>query len=119
VLEAGKQGETYNVGGWNQKTNLEVVHTVCVVLDELQPRTDGQSYKTQITFVKDRPGHDRRYAINASKIKRELGWKPTVTFETGIRETVRWYLDNPQWVANVTSGAYRDWISHHYGHSFA
>lgn len=119
VLEAGKQGETYNVGGWNEKTNLEVVHTVCVVLDELQPRSDGQSYKTQITFVQDRPGHDRRYAINASKIERELGWKPTVTFETGIRETVQWYLDNPRWVANVTSGVYRDWISHQYGHSFA
>ena len=119
VLEAGQQGETYNVGGWNEKTNLEVVHTVCVVLDELQPRADGQSYKTQITFVQDRPGHDRRYAINASKIERELGWKPTVTFETGIRETVQWYLDNPRWVANVTSGVYRDWISHQYGHSFA
>ena len=119
VLEAGKQGETYNVGGWNEKTNLEVVHTVCVVLDELRPRSDGQSYKTQITFVQDRPGHDRRYAINASKIERELGWKPTVTFETGIRETVQWYLDNPRWVANVTSGVYRDWISHQYGHSFA
>ncbi len=119
VLEAGKQGETYNVGGWNEKTNLEVVHTVCVVLDELRPRSDGQSYKIQITFVQDRPGHDRRYAINASKIERELGWKPTVTFETGIRETVQWYLDNPRWVANVTSGVYRDWISHQYGHSFA
>lgn len=119
VLEAGRQGETYNVGGWNEKTNLEVVHTVCVVLDELQPRTDGQAYKTQITFVQDRPGHDRRYAINASKIGRELGWKPTVTFETGIRETVQWYLDNPRWMANVTSGVYRDWISHQYGHSFA
>lgn len=119
VLEAGKQGETYNIGGWNEKTNLEVVHTVCAILDDFQPRADGQSYKTQITFVKDRPGHDRRYAIDASKIERELGWKPTATFETGIRETVQWYLDNPRWTANVTSGAYRHWISRQYGHSFA
>jgi dTDP-glucose 4,6-dehydratase len=107
-------GETYNVGGWNEKTNLEVVNALCMVLDELSPRADGQSYVEQITFVKDRPGHDRRYAIDASKIERELGWKPAETFDTGIRKTVRWYLDHQAWVANVTSGSYRDWIKSHY-----
>ncbi len=114
VLEAGKVGETYNVGGWNEKANLEVVHTLCAILDELQPRADGQSYKTQITFVKDRPGHDRRYAIDASKLERELGWKPAETFETGIRKTVQWYLDNQAWVRNVTSGSYRNWVETQY-----
>jgi dTDP-glucose 4,6-dehydratase len=94
VLEAGKLGEVYNVGGWNEKTNLDVVRTLCSVLDEMSPRTDGKPYAEQITYVKDRPGHDRRYAIDASKIERELGWKPAETFETGIRKTVRWYLDN-------------------------
>lgn len=114
VLEAGQLGETYNVGGWNEKTNLEVVHTLCALLDELSPRPDGQSYKTQITFVKDRPGHDQRYAIDATRLERELNWTPAETFDTGIRKTVKWYLDNPQWVANITSGAYRDWISTQY-----
>jgi dTDP-glucose 4,6-dehydratase len=114
VLAAGKTGETYNIGGWNEKANLDVVHTLCNILDELRPRTDGRSYRTQITFVKDRPGHDRRYAIDATKLERELGWKPAETFESGIRKTVQWYLDNPDWVSRVTSGAYRDWISKHY-----
>ncbi len=107
VLEAGRLGETYNIGGWNEKPNIEIVHTVCALLDELRPKTDGSSYQAQITFVQDRPGHDRRYAIDARKIERELGWKPAETFETGIRKTVQWYLDNPEWVANVQSGAYR------------
>lgn len=115
VLEAGRVGETYNVGGWNEKPNLEVVHTLCAILDELSPRADGKPYREQITYVTDRPGHDRRYAIDAGKIERELGWRPVETFETGIRETVRWYLDNQAWVANVTSGAYREWVGKHYG----
>lgn len=115
VLEAGRVGETYNIGGWNEKPNLEVVHTLCDTLDVLRPRADGQSYRTQITFVKDRPGHDRRYAIDARKIERDLGWKPQETFETGIRKTVQWYLDHPQWVNNVTSGAYRQWVDTQYG----
>ncbi len=114
VLEAGRLGETYNVGGWNEKANLDVVNTLCDILDEEQPRADGRSYREQITFVKDRPGHDRRYAIDASKLERELGWKPAETFETGIHKTVRWYLDNQEWVGNVTSGAYRDWLSKQY-----
>ncbi|MDH1281213.1 dTDP-glucose 4,6-dehydratase [Pseudomonas chengduensis] len=114
VLEGGKLGETYNVGGWNEKTNLEVVHTLCDILDQEQSRADGHSYREQLTFVKDRPGHDRRYAIDASKLERELGWRPTETFETGIRKTVRWYLDNQEWVNNITSGNYRDWVSKQY-----
>ncbi|MGC4367118.1 dTDP-glucose 4,6-dehydratase [Hydrogenophaga sp. R2] len=103
VLEAGQVGETYNIGGWNEKPNIEIVRTICALLDELRPRADGQSYATQITHVKDRPGHDRRYAIDARKIERELSWKPAETFETGIRKTVQWYLDHPDWVANVQS----------------
>ena len=116
VLEAGKLGETYNVGGWNEKANLDVVNTICALLDELSPRADGQSYTEQITFVTDRPGHDRRYAIDARKLERELGWKPAETFETGIRKTVQWYLDNNDWTNNVTSGAYREWTDKQYGH---
>ncbi len=115
VLEAGQPGETYNVGGWNEKANLDVVHTICHLLDELRPRADGQPYASQITYVQDRPGHDRRYAIDARKLERELGWKPAETFDSGIRKTVQWYLDNQVWVAGVTSGSYRDWLSQQYG----
>lgn len=115
VLDAGKLGETYNVGGWNEKANLDVVRTLCAILDELHPRADGQSYATQIAFVKDRPGHDRRYAIDAGKLERELGWKPVETFETGIRKTVQWYLEHQDWVQNVTSGAYQHWVGKQYG----
>lgn len=114
VLAGGRLGETYNVGGWNEKPNIEIVQTVCALLDELQPRADGLSYATQITYVTDRPGHDRRYAIDARKIERELGWKPAETFETGIRKTVVWYLENSAWVKNVQSGAYRDWVKQQY-----
>jgi len=114
VLADGQLGETYNVGGWNEKANLYVVHTLCTLLDELSPRADGQPYKNQITFVKDRPGHDQRYAIDASRLERELGWKPAETFDTGIRKTVQWYLQNQKWVANITSGAYRDWVTTQY-----
>ena len=114
VLDKGVVGETYNIGGWNEKTNLEVVHTLCDLLDELKPREDGKSYKEQITFVKDRPGHDRRYSIDATKIANELGWKPEETFETGIHKTVHWYLDNQDWVANVQSGEYKKWLTKNY-----
>ena len=114
VLEGGSLGETYNVGGWNEKPNIEIVKTVCALLDELRPRADGASYATQISYVKDRPGHDRRYAIDARKLEKELGWKPAETFETGIRKTVAWYLENTEWVAHVQSGAYRDWVSKQY-----
>ena len=114
VLASGKLGEVYNIGGWNEKPNLDVVHTLCQILDELQPRTDGQSYATQITYVTDRPGHDRRYAIDARKLEQELGWKPAETFETGIRKTVSWYLANQDWVAQVLSGDYQDWIHQNY-----
>ena len=114
VLEAGTPGEVYNIGGWNEKTNLHIVHTVCALLDEMQPRADGQSYAGLITHVTDRPGHDRRYAIDARKLSEQLGWKPAQTFETGIRLTVQWYLAHPEWVAQVQSGAYRDWVRQHY-----
>ncbi|MDD2115543.1 dTDP-glucose 4,6-dehydratase [Pseudomonas asiatica] len=114
VLEAGKTGEVYNVGGWNEKPNLEIVNRVCALLDELRPRADGKPYAEQITYVTDRPGHDRRYAIDARKLERELGWKPAETFETGIRKTVAWYLDNQEWVQNVQSGSYRDWVEKNY-----
>lgn len=113
VLEAGVPGQTYNIGGWNEKPNIEIVNTVCELLDTLQPRGAG-SYSNLINFVTDRPGHDRRYAIDASKIERELGWKPAETFETGIFKTVQWYLDNPAWIGNVKSGAYRNWIEKNY-----
>ena len=115
VLEKGRLGEVYNVGGWNEKANLDIVHTVCDLLDELRPSSAGKSYAEQITFVTDRPGHDRRYAIDARKIERELGWKPAETFETGIRKTVQWYLDNQGWVNNVLSGNYRQWVEKQYG----
>lgn len=114
VLESGQLGEVYNVGGRNEKANLDVVNTLCSILDELKPRADGQSYRNQITFVKDRAGHDRRYAIDASKLEKELGWTPAETFDTGIRKTVQWYLDNQAWVANVSSGAYQDWVNKQY-----
>jgi len=114
VLEAGKVGEVYNVGGWNEKPNIDIVHTVCALLDELSAREDSKSYREQITYVTDRPGHDRRYAIDANKIERELGWKPAETFDTGIRKTVQWYLENQSWVANVQSGAYREWVERNY-----
>jgi dTDP-glucose 4,6-dehydratase len=118
VLEAGQLGETYNVGGWNEKPNLDVVHTICDILDQLRPKAGAagteNKYASQITYVKDRPGHDRRYAIDASKLKRELGWKPAETFETGIQKTVQWYLDNQEWTDGVLSGSYRDWVKKQY-----
>lgn len=114
VLEAGKVGEVYNIGGWNEQPNIEVVKTLCRMLDEKSPRADGKSYADQITFVQDRLGHDQRYAIDASKIADELGWKPVETFESGIEKTVNWYLKNQDWVNNVTSGEYRNWEQTHY-----
>jgi dTDP-glucose 4,6-dehydratase len=113
VLRGGRLGETYNIGGWNEKPNLEIVHAICDLLDEMAPRAAG-SRRDLITFVKDRPGHDRRYAMDARKIERELGWKPKATFESGIRKTVRWYLENEAWVRDVTSGSYRQWVATHY-----
>ena len=113
VLAGGRLGETYNIGGWNEKTNLDVIHTVCALLDELKPGT--VPYASLITYVKDRPGHDRRYAIDARKIERELGWKPKETFETGIRSTVQWYLDHMNWVEDVVSGEYQNWVAANYG----
>ena len=114
VLEAGNVGEVYNVGGWNEKANLDVVKTLCAILDELNPRADGKSYAEQITYVTDRPGHDRRYAIDARKLERELGWKPAESFETGIRKTVEWYLANQDWVQHVMSGEYQSWLDKNY-----
>ncbi len=113
VLEHGRVGETYNIGGWNEMPNLDIVHRVCGLLDEFQPNPEGPATRL-ITYVKDRPGHDRRYAIDATKIHRELGWKPAETFDTGIRKTVQWYLDNMGWVENVASGEYRKWLDTNY-----
>ncbi|WP_404991698.1 dTDP-glucose 4,6-dehydratase [Cupriavidus pauculus] len=113
VLARGRIGETYNVGGWNEKTNIDVVYTICDLLDELKPKAAG-SYRDQVTFVKDRPGHDRRYAIDAGKLERELGWRPAETFETGLRKTVQWYLSNQAWVQDVVSGEYRNWVAKQY-----
>jgi len=114
VLGAGRVGETYNIGGWNEKPNIEIVKTICDLLNELRPRTDSKSYVEQIQYVADRPGHDRRYAIDASKIERDLGWRPAETFTSGIRKTVEWYLSNQSWVENVQTGAYRNWVSKNY-----
>jgi dTDP-glucose 4,6-dehydratase len=119
VLEAGRPGETYNVGGRSEMKNLDVVHVLCDILDELRPRAAGGSYREQIAFVKDRPGHDRRYAIDCAKIERELGWQPRETFATGIRRTVQWYLDNAAWVQHVVSGEYRTWVDRQYGQGAA
>lgn len=113
VLETGQVGETYNIGGWNEMSNLEVVHTLCDMLDLQRPK-DAGSYRDQITYVTDRPGHDQRYAIDATKIERELGWKPAETFKTGIEKTVAWYLENQSWVENVTSGEYQKWVGKNY-----
>ena len=114
VLDRGRLGETYNIGGRNERTNLDVVNIVCGLLDELKPRADGKAYASQISFVKDRPGHDLRYAIDASKLENELGWKAAENFESGIRKTVQWYLDNQDWVQSVTSGEYRKWMDTQY-----
>ncbi len=115
VLEAGRVGETYNIGGWNEQANIDIVRTICSLLDTQRPRADGKPYVEQMSFVADRPGHDRRYAIDASKIEKELGWKPAETFASGIAKTVAWYLGNQDWVANVQSGGYRDWLQTQYG----
>jgi dTDP-glucose 4,6-dehydratase len=114
VLHGGRPGETYNIGGWNEKPNIEIVETICDLVDEMTERSHSSRRRELITFVKDRPGHDRRYAMDARKIERELGWKPKETFESGIRKTVCWYLENDDWVRSVTSGAYRQWIATHY-----
>ena len=114
VLNSGRSGEVYNIGGLNEKTNLEIVYSLCDILDEVLPKNDGSSYRSQIIFVEDRAGHDRRYAIDATKIEQELNWKPSETFDTGIKKTVQWYLNNQEWVSNVTSGAYRDWVEKQY-----
>ena len=115
VLASGRVGEVYNVGGWNEKTNISIALTICSLLDELQPKADGTSFAEQIKYVDDRPGHDRRYAVDAGKIHAELEWRPAESFDTGIRKTVQWYLAHPQWVANVQSGAYRRWTEKQYG----
>ncbi|HRE15590.1 MAG TPA: GDP-mannose 4,6-dehydratase, partial [Rhodocyclaceae bacterium] len=115
VLEKGRIGETYNIGGCNEQANINVVRALCGLLDALRPRADGSNYAELITYVTDRPGHDRRYAINAGKIEEELGWRPSETFESGFAKTVHWYLEHRDWVDNVTSGAYRQWLDHHYG----
>jgi dTDP-glucose 4,6-dehydratase len=114
ILINGQIGEAYNVGGWNEKTNLETVEALCAILDELKPKSNAKSYSNQITFVKDRPGHDRRYAIDVSKLEGELGWKPKETFESGLRKTVIWYLENLNWVDHVASIEYQHWVKKHY-----
>lgn len=114
VLEAGDPGETYNIGGWNEKPNIEIIQMICTLLEASYP---GSTFHNLITYVKDRPGHDRRYAIDATKIERKLNWKPTETFETGIRKTIQWYLDNQQWIADVQTGAYREWLVKNYADS--
>ena len=115
VLLRGRVGETYNVGGWNEQTNISIVRLICAILDELHPGSPVTPHEQLIAYVKDRPGHDRRYAIDARKIERELGWRPAETFASGIRKTVHWYLDNQPWVSRVQSGSYRDWIDRQYG----
>ena len=117
VLQGGQLGETYNVGGWNEMPNIDIVKRVCSLLDQKRPRADGKSYAEQITYVKDRPGHDRRYAIDARKLEKELGWKPAETFDSGIEKTVQWYLDNQDWVQQVLSGAYKDWVNKQYANA--
>jgi dTDP-glucose 4,6-dehydratase len=119
VLDAGTPGETYNIGGWNEKPNIDIVKTICALLDELRPKADGSSYQSQVSYVTDRPGHDRRYAIDATKIHQQLGWKPAETFDTGIRKTVQWYLEHADWVAQVQSGTYRDWVNTNYAQRVA
>ncbi len=114
VLDQGKVGEVYNVGGWNEKENIEIVRQVCDLLDELRPKSDGKSYFMQLKYVSDRPGHDRRYAMDTSKIQRDLGWEPVETFETGVRKTVQWYLSNLDWIEDVISGEYQNWLEEHY-----
>ena len=114
-MERGQPGEIYNIGACNEKTNIDVVRLICDLLDEENPRRDGKSYREQITFVKDRLGHDRRYAVDATKLTTTIGWRPKETFESGLRKTAQWYLCNQDWVANVTSGGYRDWVARQYG----
>lgn len=114
ILARGRTGEVYNIGGCNEKTNIDVVRTICAILDELKPAPDNKPYASLITYINDRPGHDRRYAIDARKIERELGWRPAESFETGIRKTVQWYLDNMEWVKSITSGEYQKWLDTNY-----